>query len=300
MSYHPGELEMQARAGVQIMAQRVRRGIHDTMPPVAQDFLLDQTFAATASVAADGSVWASLLTGEPGFLHPQDAQTLRIAAQAIPGDPLEESLRHHPDLGLVVIDLATRQRVRLNGMAKPARGGWLLSIREAYSNCQKYIQARAPLPVERLASEAKRGSVLTPAQQAQIAKADTFFIASYHPESGADASHRGGTRGFARVYDASRLEFPDYAGNMMFNTLGNITANPRAGLLFIDFEQGGILQISGRAEVVWDADRIAAIPGAQRLVTFSVEQVIEKPNAIPLQFSFLQASPFNPPVPEIS
>ena len=81
--------------------------------------------------------------------------------------------------------------------------------------------------------------------------ADTFFIASgYRDEGdsaafGMDASHRGGERGFVRVVDEGRLEFPDYAGNNHFNTIGNLVLDPRAGFLFVDFETGGLLQLTG-------------------------------------------------------
>src|SRR5688572_13828925 len=80
MAYHKGELEMQARAGVQAMARRIERGIHNTLPPTVQLFLHYQTLAAAASVDAHGAVWASLLAGMPGFLAPLDEQTVRLSA----------------------------------------------------------------------------------------------------------------------------------------------------------------------------------------------------------------------------
>jgi hypothetical protein len=80
----------------------------------------------------------------------------------------------------------------------------------------------------------------------------------------------------------------------MFNTLGNITANPNAGLLFIDFENGSTLQVTGQARIIWDQDRIGEFAGAERLVEFEIEQVIEIANAVPLRWKFLGYSPFNP------
>lgn len=124
--------------------------------------------------------------------------------------------------------------------------------------------------------------------------ADTFFIASFHPETGADASHRGGHPGFIRVVNAGKILFPDYSGNNMFNTLGNITANPNAGLLFIDFENGSTLQVNGQASVIWDQDRVEEFAGAERLVEFKIRQVIEIANAVPLRWKFSGYSPFNP------
>ncbi|MCH8978716.1 MAG: pyridoxamine 5'-phosphate oxidase family protein, partial [Armatimonadetes bacterium] len=84
---------------------------------------------------------------------------------------------------------------------------------------------------------------------------------------GMDASHRGGDRGFVRVDSETRLMFPDYAGNNHFNTIGNLILDPRAGLLFMDFATGSLLQLTGRATIDWDSDAVACIPGARRLVT---------------------------------
>src|SRR5262249_11419821 len=121
--------------------------------------------------------------------------------------------------------------------------------------------------------------------------ADTFFIATAHPQSGLDASHRGGKPGFVRVLDERTLLFPDYAGNNMFNSLGNISVNPRVGLLFPDFNTGRALQLPGKAEILWQAARVAEFPVARRLVSIEVERVIELPQATRLKFEFRGYSP---------
>jgi predicted pyridoxine 5'-phosphate oxidase superfamily flavin-nucleotide-binding protein len=97
-------------------------------------------------------------------------------------------------------------------------------------------------------------TTLDAAPAALVAAADTFFIASFHPERGADASHRGGRPGFVRVRGQRTLEFDDYPGNNMFNTLGNLSGHPWAGLLFVDFERGDLVQMTGRARIL-DAPR---------------------------------------------
>ena len=102
---------------------------------------------------------------------------------------------------------------------------------------------------------------------------------------GADASHRGGRPGFAEVaYGGRQLTFPDYRGNRMFQTLGNLTINPRAGLLFVDWETGSTLQLTGRAQIVWDAQAVAPRPGAERLVEVTVGAVREHQRALPVPF----------------
>ncbi len=138
------------------------------------------------------------------------------------------------------------------------------------------------------------GQALSPAQQRWVATADTFFIASYHPADGADASHRGGLPGFVQVRDSTTLLWPDYAGNGLFNTLGNIAEYPQVGLLFIDFASGRTLQIAGVAQIDWDATRSAALPGAERVVECQITHVIERAGALQPGWELLSYSPFNP------
>jgi hypothetical protein len=79
----------------------------------------------------------------------------------------------------------------------------------------------------------------------------TFFLGTAHPERGADASHRGGAPGFVRV-EGNQLWWPDYPGNNLFNSFGNLAVNPEAALLFIDFGTGAVLHLSGTASIEWD------------------------------------------------
>jgi hypothetical protein len=175
-----------------------------------------------------------------------------------------------------------------------------VEAREVYTNCPKYIRARAlegaggsatPEPA------AERCPCLGSEQREFVVRADTFFIATTHPERGADASHRGGAPGFVRVEGDRRLVWPDYSGNAMFNTLGNLAADPQAGLLFIDFENGDTLQISGRTRVVWDEGRAAEFAGAERVVEYDVEEVVETRGVLPLRWRLEEYSPFNPARP---
>lgn len=294
--YHAGEIEVQARAGVREMAARVSDVIRPEIPPGARDFLEDQRMVVLGSTGAAGRVWASLLTGEPGFLRVLDERTLLIDARPVPGDPLGEFSKPGVDVGLISIDLSTRRRMRLNGKAERRPEGIYVYAEQVYGNCPKYIQLRDPEAaggsISAEPGTARRAGTLTDGQRRLISSSDTFFIASAHPEGGADASHRGGLPGFVRFLDEDTLAFPDYSGNNMFNTLGNIAANPRTGLLFVDFERGDTLQLSGEARVTWDPARAAEFAGARRVVEFRVGEVVE--NTAPLRWRFAAYSPFNP------
>lgn len=290
--YHPGELAVQSRTGVLEEALRLGKGIHSTISPAVQDFLRYQRMAVVATVEASGRVWASLLTGELGFMQVVEERTVRLDAAPVFDVPLSENLLTADEIGVLVIDLANRRRLRLNGKAEVlTNGGIYVHTKQVYFNCPKYIQSRhldADVTKLRTEPEIRRTETLTDFEQHWIAQTDTFFIASFHPESGADASHRGGYPGFVRILNESLLVFADYSGNNMFNTLGNISVNAQAGLLFIDFERGSTLQLTGKARIIWEAERVAEFAGAERLVEFQIDSALEITNASPLRWRFVE------------
>ena len=295
--YHAGELGVQARAGVQEMAPPAERIIKTTMKPVAQEFLRQQPMAFVASVDAEGWVWASVVAGPPGFMVAVDEGTIHIGAAPTVSDPLHDNLRTNSDVGLLIMEFTKRRRMRVNGRAElQPDSSFYVHTQQVYANCPKYIQARRfeVITTEQNTSDVSRTDRLTTKQQQWITQADTFFIASAYPEGGADASHRGGNPGFVTTADPNTLIWPDYVGNMMFNTLGNIASNPQAGLLFLDFDTGSTLQLSGEANIIWDAAQIAKYKGAERLVSYRIEQVLETNEKLPLRWEFESYSPFNP------
>ncbi len=296
--YHPGEVAVQERAGVFEMARRVGGMIHASIPPAAQEFLESLPMVILGSVAADGRVWASAVAGRPGFLRALDDRTVRVEALPSASDPLHPNLKAGGEVGMLLIDLATRRRMRINGTLEAVdQHGWRVHASQVYGNCPKYIQARRVLENSGDAAQvsgSSRGEVLTAGQREWIGRADTFFIASHDFEGGADASHRGGNPGFVRDVSESRLVWPDYSGNMMFQTLGNLVRNPSAGLLFVDFTDGSMLQVAGAARIVWEEDRISKLPGAERLVEYDIADVIETRAALPLRWGPAELSPFNP------
>jgi uncharacterized protein len=295
-SYHEGELKVQVRAGVGSEGLRADEMYRAAMPTGVQRFLSAQQLAVLSTMDAEGRVWASMRSGPLGFLRALDERTVEIGGYTHRDDPLMANLTAHPEAGMIVIHLAARHRVRLNGTARAHPDGRiLLSTQQVYGNCPQYIQARTVIGDREVSpAPARFGKGLDRQQRQSIEQADTLFIATAHPHSGADASHRGGNPGFVCVESDKRLLFPDYRGNNMFNTLGNIVANPRTGLLFPDFQSGSALQLSGSARILWDDPRMKQFEGAQRLVEFDIERVIELPEATLLRFEFQGYSPVLP------
>ena len=298
--FHEGERAVQRRAGVERVAAQVGRSIMSFVPAEFGAFLSRQPFVVVASQDQQGRVWASLIAGGVGFARALDGRQILLAGLPAPGDPLEGALERPPArIGVLAIEFGTRQRIRLNGAAQRTGEGVLLTASEAFGNCSKYIQRR--LPAGQLTGPAapahRESAALDARQTALVRRADTFFIASAHPKRGADASHRGGRPGFVEVADGGRrLAFPDYSGNRMFQTLGNLTVNPRAGLLFLDWDTGNTLQLSGRAQIVWDAQALRSRPGAERLLEVRLDAVHEYERAMPANWSLIEPYPRNPPV----
>jgi predicted pyridoxine 5'-phosphate oxidase superfamily flavin-nucleotide-binding protein len=296
--YHSGELAVQQQAGTRHQAAHLAQILQTAFPAQARAFLAAQPFIVVSSADTDGRLWASVLTGMPGFLQVPDAHTLCIAAQPATGDVLTANLASDAALGATVIDFEKRRRIRLNGRAHLEPEGLFMALNEVFFNCPKYIQARE-WQLQPSAEPAQSGlieSALTAELQEWITDADTFFLATAHTDDGLDVSHRGGLPGFVRVLDAYTLQWPDYNGNGMFQSLGNLALDPRAGLLFPDFVQGHVLQLTGQARTDWDPAHAEHFPGAERLLTFNVEEVRTLLHALPLRWAFDGYSPFNPPV----
>lgn len=307
--FHDGEVAIHERLGLrESMREKGGSMISREMSLALQIFYHLQNFVFVGSVDAKGYPWASIICGGPGFLRSLNSRTLQIGARPVAGDPLEDNLQVGAPVGTLTMEFDNRlRRGRVNGTVQSREGGLLtLSVGQAYSNCSKYIQQRRPEPaVQEPARLVSRAGQLTGSQMDRIAQADTLFLASCHfdnpdePSQGVDISHRGGNPGFVKVDSASQLVFPDYRGNMAFNSLGNIVKNPRAGLLFMDFAGGGTLQLTGDAVLEWDTPRLKEFPGAQSLVTVRIREVVELANAVSYRWSFHKLSPSNPkPEPE--
>ena len=144
--FHRGEIGVQTRVGVASTGARVARGIGDRLSDRALDFVNDQRLAIVAGTDARGALWASALRGEPGFLRGLGGGALEIATGFPPGDPLERVFALPAPVGALVIDLAERRRLRVNGTAELKDGVLRVTPSEVFFNCPKYIHPREPPP----------------------------------------------------------------------------------------------------------------------------------------------------------
>lgn len=302
--FHPGEQKIQTRLGVREQIENVgQRFIRDHLTGEHRQFLAQLPLLLAGSIDASGRPWASVLVGRPGFLKSPDPRTLDIHTPLLFGDPLNENLTQDSQLGMLGIEFATRRRNRLNGEVALIKEGLIrIKMSQTFGNCPQFIQAReyefsAAIDDIGDARPVKRMGSLNSRAREIISQADHFFIATHYSDKsdnisrGADVSHRGGKPGFVRVEDEKTLTFPDFSGNYHFNTMGNILLNPRAGLLFIDFENGDLLYLTCSAEIIWDNEERRAFTGAERLLKLTLDECILVENAMPIRWGFPAYSP---------
>jgi predicted pyridoxine 5'-phosphate oxidase superfamily flavin-nucleotide-binding protein len=307
--FHAGEQALQRRTGVrERLAEVGSHVMRHQMPEQHRELFGKLPWLLVGSLDADGRPHASALAGPPGFAHAPDAGTMVVSALPDGDDPLAAALHVGASLGVLGIEPHTRRRNRMNGIVAAVDShGFAIDVQQSFGNCPKYIQARQARWDD--AARAAPGAVSLRAQRldaraiALVRASDTFYIASSTAPDrigrtrahGVDVSHRGGKPGFVRV-DLARdgtqtLTVPDFTGNFFFNTLGNLAAHPRAGLLFIDLQRGDLLQVSCDADVLWEGDELASFVGAQRLLKLRVRAALRRDRALPLRWGDAALSP---------
>jgi len=300
--FHEGELEVQKRAGEEANAEANSPMIIDQLYSGALNFIRQQQMAVLSTRDAGGHRWASIVFGPKGFLEPNGRESLHIAvpsAERDTRDPLWQNLHADPHLGLLIIELANRRRLRINGDARLSDKEIILKVTQSFPNCPKYITKRE-LEVELAdasAADSKllEGKTLPTRIQKMITAADVLFLATGHAERGNDASHRSGSPGYIEVVDKSTLRLPDYPGNGLFNSLGNVVGDPQVGLLIPDFEHGRQLQLTATAKILWDhADPEGRTGGTNRFVEFAISRWLERPLPARLKSAVVSYSPYNP------
>ncbi len=302
--FHPGEQQVQERLGVRDKIEAfARRVVRDHLPDQHREFYGELPFVLLGTVDGDGRPWASLMAGGPGFISSPDPGRLHIAAAPLFGDPIQGALTPGADVGLLGIQLESRRRNRLTGrVAALQSGGFAIEVRQTFGNCPQYIQSRGVKLLPRPSASATKPPVhrtdrFDAPTRSLIEQADTLFIATAYlagqdtASRGADVSHRGGKPGFVRVEDERTFVFPDFSGNNHFNTVGNILLNPKAGFLFVDFEKGDLVYMTGGAEIQWEGEEVRAFAGAERLIRFQAAEVIRVEGSLPLRFAFGGYSP---------
>ena len=287
--FHEGERRVQQRAGAVQEADRNGARISAHIPAGAIPFVMQQSLL-TLAILDKGAMWCLPIVGQAGWMSATRESIHLDLEQAIA--PIDQRILSAAEdrqfVGGVVLDFATRRRLRVNGRLERVSDKLLvLTVVESYPNCPKYVAQRTLIwSADAPAAFFEKGESLTAEQRETITTTDVFLIATQHPSRGLDTSHRGGNPGFVVSPSAGTISFADYPGNSLFNTLGNLEVDPRTGILVPDFKNGTALAMTGTASVDYD-DRKHA-----RWVTVSIQCWTE--THLPVTETARQLSPFNP------
>ena len=176
-----------------------------------------------------------------------------------------------------------------------ARVGSESSMSDFYHGGSRELQDR--FDTRRLADRIVQRLVvdhISDADRAFIEARDMFFLATGDEDGQPSCSYKGGDPGFLRVVDARTIAFPNYDGNGMFLSMGNVARNRKVGMLFIDFEQPRRLRLTGDASISVDDPLLGSYPEAQFIVRVAVTQVFPNCPRYIHKYALVERSSFVP------
>lgn len=166
---------------------------------------------------------------------------------------------------------------------------------ELYSTASRSLQDR--YDTRRLAdrlAEVKVHDRFTEDDRAFIERLDMFFLATVDADGQPTCSYKGGDPGFVLVVDERTLAFPNYDGNGMFLSMGNVAATRAVGLLFIDFERQRRMRVDGTARIAFDDPLLERWPEAQFVVRVEARRIYPNCPRYIHRYQLVERSPFVP------
>jgi len=282
---------------------------------------------AFGTLDAESRPWTTLWGGEPGFSEPLGGGFIGTrtlvdgkhdpVVQALVGENEKGEPTQAKDGGKLVaglaIDLMTRKRVKTAGRMvagtmkdvevevevegeenrKQTQLQLVTKIEQSLGNCPKYLNQYEIRPALLEPELVSQGSSLSEEGTALISKSDMFFL-STSTEDDMDVNHRGGPSGFVRIISPTTLAYPEYSGNRLYQSLGNLTLNPKIGLTFPDYDTGDVLYITGTTEILAGTDASALLPGSNLAVKITIEECRYVKTGLPFRGTKKTPSPYNP------
>jgi len=289
--FHQGEIELQQRLGAVVEEEHARQFIHTELKPEALPFIENQECVYLSATYPGGDIWLFPLIGK-NHIQVKALNMIHINLENLLL-PLDRELIEYANevfnVGLLFLDALTRRRYRVNGIAKIKGDIFEVIVMQAYPNCPKYIQSRSVSYSDKNEELRTEGSSLNEHLKNVIINADTFYVASRSEHGDMDTSHRGGNPRFITVTEEGKLRIPDYQGNGLYNTLGNFLYFSKAGLLFFNYPNNEIIQLTGNVEIFIDDE----FPD-KRYWEFTVVKWKSRSNGVQLKEQLFDYSPYNP------
>jgi ferredoxin-NADP reductase/predicted pyridoxine 5'-phosphate oxidase superfamily flavin-nucleotide-binding protein len=273
------------------------------LTPQASFMLQRAPLLAIGALDNESRPWTALWGGAPGFSEPigggfvgtrtlVDSKYDPVVHALVGGAEKGEMLQPQGEGKMVsglAIDLVTRKRVKIagkmaagtirpisieieEGASLPADAPrtqdqiqLVTKIEQSLGNCPKYLNQYELRPALLTPQLLSSGPSLSPEARSLVDKADMFFL-STSSGSDMDTNHRGGPPGFIRIVSPTCIIYPEYSGNRLYQSLGNLQLNPLIGITVPDFESGDVLYTTGRASILIGADAEKAMPGTNLAV----------------------------------
>lgn len=293
------------------------------LSPRAAYVLNEAPLLALGAVDEQGRPWTTIWGGKHGFAGPVGESVIGINStvdgeydpvlEALLGDTSEDKVVEYKKKGPIMaglsINLEIRKRVKLYGSMKVGRVDWkgsspraqlLMDIEGSIMNCPKYLNEKYIVPATPTPKLLSNSLQLPPEAVTLVEKADLFFISSSHGTEDMDTNHRGGPTGFVRILsnDATGavIVYPEYSGNRLYQTLGNLQETPLAGLVFPDFDTGDVLYMTGKTNILVGEDASSILPRCKLAVQITVTSARFVEKGLPFRGIAGEPSPYNPPV----
>ncbi|RMZ74960.1 hypothetical protein DV737_g5584, partial [Chaetothyriales sp. CBS 132003] len=331
--WHEGEKRIHELTGV----RRDDNPNAPYLTPRAANMAQRYSLLALGTLDEDDNIWCTVWGGHPPFVKALAQSMLAIRTRVdVSHDPVVQALFKGKDDGEVIkasdpgpmigglsIHLEARGRVKLYGRmiagalsasdgaeeasdhGKSGEVQLVVRIDQSLGNCPKYLNKKIISPHEPTSRLISTDTHLAQEAIDLIHQADLFFVASAHAHEDMDCNHRGGPPGFIRVcqgQDSSaptQIVWPEYSGNNLYQTLGNLIATPKAGIVVPNFDTGDVLYLTGQAEVLVGADAARVMAKCKLAVSFTITAARLVENGLPFRGKLMDdeaqgRSPYNP------
>lgn len=325
MPFHEGEQQMHKLLNVPDYGNPTTM----MLTPQAAFLLQRAPLLAIGTLDSDNRPWTSLWGGYTGFSESLGGGIIgtRTIVDGV-HDPVVQALVGNAKDGEMVqgeqkmvagltIDLMTRKRVKIFGRmiagtmgevdvdyedgAKPTDGApekaaqiqLITKIEQSLGNCPKYLNQYDIKPALVVSKLAYQGPELSSDAKQLINKSDMFYLSS-SVEDDMDTNHRGGPPGFVRILSDTEIVYPEYSGNRLYQSLGNLLVNPKIGITFPDYETGDVLYITGTVDVLVQKEAAALLPGSNIAVKIKLVEARLVQGGLPFRGERKIPSPYNP------